>query len=335
MAKFGQDSREEDAVHQPKLGQPLDKDRQPEVGQRPGRGINEGRAGTRRSGGEFASSSIVARRATSRSRLAAWVVGGMLTVIGILARSGVAQAQPTVPSTPVPVAPSPSLVVQSNPSGATVLLHGPYELIGQTPWTLTRDLSGVYRIEVRRTGYESWNGEVVVAPGAGTTLEVDLNRKNRLRAFARSAIIPGWGQTYAGNPERGRILLAAEFLALGGWIYTHELYQSEVDDFEDAAEAYRSATRQEDLPALRRALNRAGRDADRAYDRRQLLVAAAAGVYAVSLLDALFFSPIPGDSGPDGSAWNDTDPVPAGHAFDWTAGMAANQEARVGLNLRW
>jgi len=254
---------------------------------------------------------------------------------GLLVLTGTGQAQPTVPSTPIPVAPSPSLIVQSNPPGATVLLHGPYELIGQTPWTLTRDLSGVYRIEVRRTGYESWNGEVVVAPGAGTTLEVDLNRKNRLRAFARSAILPGWGQTYAGNADRGRIFLAAELLTLGGWIYTHELYQSEVDDFDDAAEAYRSATRQEELPALRRALNRAGRDADRAYDRRQLLVAAAAGVYAVSLLDALFFSPIPGDTGPAGSAWNQTDAKPAAHAFDWAAGVVDNHEARVGLNLRW
>ena len=241
-------------------------------------------------------------------------------------------------SSPVPdvtVPPTPALSVRSTPSGATVLLHGPYELIGTTPWVLSRDLTGVYRVEVRKPGYEPWTGEVVIAPGAGASLDVDLNKKSRIKAFARSVIIPGWGQTYTGNQTRGRTFLAAEVLALGGFIWMNELYQNEVDDFDAAADAYQSAHRQEDLPALRRALQRANRNADRAYDRRQIVVAAAVGVYAVSALDALFFSPMGGPSESDGAERLIDGSSHESGRLALDTRIEPGEQARLGLSLKW
>lgn len=244
-----------------------------------------------------------------------------------------ALSQPTTPATPPgnPAATglAPALIVISDPPGATVLLQGAYEMIGTTPWTLTRNVSGVYQVEVRRPGYETWRSEVVV--GTGATLSVQLSKKTRLRAFARSLIIPGWGQSYAGNRGKGHFFFFSELIALGGTIALHELYENEVDDFDDAAERYRSATKVEEIPALRAKMNARARDADRAYDRRQGALAVAAGIYALSALDALVLSPSPGDGGQlignHGGAPSPTLGVLAEPAL---AG-----ESRVGLSVRW
>lgn len=241
-----------------------------------------------------------------------------------------ARAQ-NAPAPAVNVPPAPSLVVNSNPAGATVLLHGPYELVGTTPWTVTRDLTGVYQVEVRKTGYESWKGEVVVAPGAGSSVDVDLHSKSRLRAFARSLIVPGWGQSYLGNSNRGRTYLAAEVLALGGWVYTQTLYQQKVDDFDRAERNYRNEHREAELPALRRKLNQANDDADTAYDRRQLVAGAVVGVWALSLCDALFL----GGGGGASESLTETMPSNPDLHLVLDPGLSGNEAARVGVALNW
>lgn len=232
---------------------------------------------------------------------------------------------------PLTVQAPPALVVRSSPPGATVLLRGPYELVGTTPWSLTRSLSGIYRIEVRRPGYEGWSGEVVV--GAGTELDVTLAPKTRIKGLARSLVIPGWGQTYLGASGKGRLFLAAEVAALGGFIWMHELYRDDVRRFDDAADAYRNEPREELLPALRRELNRRSDDADRSYDRQQLVALAGAGVYAVSALDALLFTPA---SGPPGLATEGADAARTeGPRIQLAASTGPQHGARLGLNLRW
>lgn len=226
---------------------------------------------------------------------------------------------------------TPSLIVISDPPGATVILDGPMQLIGQTPWTLTRNISGLYQVTVRRPGYESWNGEVVV--GAGNTLSVKLTKRSRTRAVLRSLFVPGWGQAYAGEPTKGKLFFGVEVLALSGLVWTNELYQDDVDDFDEAARRYRNATHLEDLPDLRSALDRAGREADRSYDRRRILTTAAVGVYALSILDALVLAPTSNTAqvnAPMSALLEPTAP-----ALALALELSPHGASRVGLSVRW
>lgn len=270
------------------------------------------------------------RRTRDRSGILGLASGLTACVLTATLPDSAAWAQ-NAPAPAVNVPPAISLVVNSTPSGATVLLHGPYELVGTTPWTITRDLTGVYQLEVRKSGYESWKGEVVVAPGAGSAIDVDLHAKSRLRAFARSLVVPGWGQSYLGNPNRGRTYLALEVLALGGWAYTQAVYQEKVDDFDRAAKNYRNEHRESELPALRRKLNQANDDADTAYDRRQLVAGAVVGVWALSLCDALFL----GGGGDASESLTEAGSTDRDLRLVLDPGLNGNEAARVGVALNW
>ena len=66
--------------------------------------------------------------------------------------------------------PAPSLLVLSEPSGATVLVGGAE--VGKTPWAGDNVWpKGPLRIEVRKPGYRSW--ETTVEGGAERTVDAN------------------------------------------------------------------------------------------------------------------------------------------------------------------
>jgi PEGA domain len=70
--------------------------------------------------------------------------------------------------------PAPSLVVLSEPSGATVFIGG--SEIGRTPWAGDNVWpQGPLRIEVRKTGWQTWHG--ATEGGAERTVQVTLRRR--------------------------------------------------------------------------------------------------------------------------------------------------------------
>jgi len=225
-----------------------------------------------------------------------------LVCLGLVCTAGPGICQSDAQADPIRLG-GPTLMVTSDPTGAIVHLRGAYEWVGQTPWDLDRGIQGVYLVEARLPGYEVWKGEVVVGPGGISSLHIRLSPKSAWKAGVRSLLVPGWGQFYNGSGLRGGLILGASAVALGGLLWTHELYRDEVDDFDAAKAAYQGATRQEDLPALKARLDKASRDADRAYDRRMVLLGAAAGLYALSFLDAVLFGPS-GSARIDGRAAN-------------------------------
>jgi hypothetical protein len=70
--------------------------------------------------------------------------------------------------------PAPSLLVLSDPSGATVLVGGAE--VGKTPWAGDNVWpKGPLRIELRKPGYRSW--ETTVEGGAERTVDTTLRRR--------------------------------------------------------------------------------------------------------------------------------------------------------------
>ena len=261
-------------------------------------------------------------------------IGIAVLLLALVAVSAAAQ-DPGAATPPGGISATPTLVVESAPPGAVVILRGTYEWTGLTPWRLYRELSGLYRVEVRLPGYETWTGEVVLGTGGIGQLQVKLGKKTVAKSLLRSMVIPGWGQLYRGERVKGTLFLLGSAVAAGGVVWTHEAYRDDVDDFDAAKRAYERETRWEAWPARYEAVRRASAKADRGYDRRRVALASLGGIYAVNLLDCLFFGP----SGEvSSSGMTSRAETPAGGdrgMIGWLADVSPAGNARAGLRLRW
>lgn len=261
-------------------------------------------------------------------------VGMAVLLLALLVGSAAAQDPPAVIPTDG-VSATPTLVVESDPPGAVVTLRGTYEWTGLTPWRLFREVSGLYQVEVRLPGYETWTGEVMLGAGGIGQLQVKLGKRSGAKALLRSMVIPGWGQLHRGQRLKGTLFVLGGAVAAGGVLWTHEAYRNEVDDFDAAKRAYEQATRWEDWPARYEVVRRASRQADRAYDRRRVALVGLGGICAVNLLDCVFFGPTGevSSSGMSGRA-----ETPAGDdrgMIGWLADASPAGSVRAGLCLRW
>ncbi len=243
---------------------------------------------------------------TAALRRSAWYV--MCTAFLVVGLAPGAAGQTPAEETTEAVRQS-RLRMVSEPSGAMVTLEGVHRWRGTTPWEIERDIAGKYEVRVELKGYEDWSREIDLRPGEDRELTVKLARKQAWKAAARSLLVPGWGQFYA--DERGKGYLFLLGAAAGGIAIalTEEDYQDRVDDYRAARNAYFGEDRLEELPALRARADRERRDADRAYDRRQVALLATGAIYAISLLDAALFFPEPAEgSFADFAPWGDEGP---------------------------
>jgi hypothetical protein len=269
-----------------------------------------------------------------RQRGRTYPAGVAVLLLALVAGSAAAQDPPATTPTGGATA-TPTLVVNSDPPGAVVILRGMYEWTGLTPWRLYREVSGLYRVEVRLPGYETWTGEVVLGAGGVSQLQVKLGRRTLAKSLLRSALIPGWGQLYRGQKLKGTLLVVGTAVAAGGVIWTHEEYRDEVDRFDEARRVYEQETHLDELPSRYEAVQRASRRADRAYDRRNVALAGLGGIYALNLLDCIFFGPT-GEVSSSGMTGQLV--IPAGDdsgTIGWIADVSPAGNARAGLRLRW
>jgi hypothetical protein len=186
------------------------------------------------------------------------------------------------------------LRVRSEPPGALVVLEGDHTWRATTPWDLNRSLKGRYDVTAELSGYEPWRRTIHLVEGETRDLEIRLRQKQAWKAGLRSLLLPGWGQHYADQSGKGRLILLGGVAIAGALWWTHEDYQDRLGDFEDAKHAYSTAS-PDDRPELRSAAERSQRRAERAYDRRQLFLYAAGGLYAFAFIDSYFFFPRPSE----------------------------------------
>lgn len=105
-------------------------------------------------------------------------------------------SEPEAEASPEPAAPVPTtgtLRFASEPTGARVELDG--EVVGTTPLTLDEVEAGAYEVTVTRSGYDTLQTAVTLAPQEEREVEATLNElMGRLRV-----LVQPWGSIYIGG----------------------------------------------------------------------------------------------------------------------------------------
>jgi len=186
------------------------------------------------------------------------------------------------------------VVVNTTPPGAQITLDGEATVSGVAPVHFRQLLIGDYRLKVEKRGWETYSTNVILDPGKQMNVNISLSPKTRTKAAARSLFIPGWGQRYSGHKGKGALMFLA---ALGAGT----AYLIADNDFDDKNEQYDARLAEYDSLAaygasteLTNAWNRLASAQDEAYDAeniRRVTIGVAIGIWAINMLDILFFFP--------------------------------------------
>ena len=187
------------------------------------------------------------------------------------------------------------LIVRSNPEGAEVTVEGDAIVSGVTPTFFQQGLIGQYRVQIKKYGYENYSTRVVLDPSRQMEISIDLSRKTGLKAAVRSLVIPGWGQRYGGQKSKGFLfhLLAAG--SVTAYLIADHDFDKKYDRFQQREDAFDSASAAgagyADMERLYGELVDAQQKAYDAEEVRRVTIGVVAGVWALNLIDALFFFP--------------------------------------------
>lgn len=185
--------------------------------------------------------------------------------------------------------------VISNPPGAEIRLIGESVVTGITPTTFSYPLIGEYKLELRKTGYETYQTKVVLDPTREASVQANLKPRTAAKAAVRSLFIPGWGQRYSGQSGKGFLFTLLAAGSVAGFLIVDNDYQEKYDQFADAQADYDKLLKDgSSYAAIEAGFSRLQSQQERAYDaetNRRITIGAVAGVWTLSLLDALFFFP--------------------------------------------
>ncbi len=185
-----------------------------------------------------------------------------------------------------------SLFVQSTPAGGTVHLTGPLRAAGLAPFHAPDFPVGAYRVAVSRKGYYTRHSSVVLAAGDSVTISAALRPKSRVMGFARSVILPGWGQSFNERPGRALFYLTTEIAAAGAATYLATQYNHSVTRYERIADSLQAAATVAEIERYNAKLADHEAAWRAHYDDAKTAAFVAAGIWALAAVDALVFGPV-------------------------------------------
>lgn len=193
---------------------------------------------------------------------------------------------------------STGLVVRTTPPGAEVMLEGEAVVTGISPTFFQQQLIGEYKVKVKKYGYENYSTKVILDPTKQMEIAIKLSPKTRFKAAARSLFIPGWGQRYADEKLKGYAFTVLAAGAITGYLIANEDFNDKYDTYESRLdtfdEARRSGASYAELRTLQQQLADAQSTAYDAENLRRIMIGTVIGVWALNLVDALFFFPSDG-----------------------------------------
>lgn len=190
---------------------------------------------------------------------------------------------------------SKGITITARPAGTIIKLDGDYTFMGKAPFSISQNLSGIYRLSASKPGYEKQSVKLNFGAQPSQEIAIHLQPITKWKAGYRSLLIPGWGQRYKGASRRGLLFTGLALGAGVGTLVTVIDYNSDLDAAKRAGENYvRVSGNFEQAQAAYDKWQTAYKVAQDSYDRRQRSLMITAGVWALNLLDALFLPPAPG-----------------------------------------
>ncbi len=265
---------------------------------------------------------------TDTDRFARWCAGAAL-LVALASMAGVSAARaaagPTYTGT---------LLVHSTPSGGSVRLEGTLEAAGLTPFYAPNFPVGTYHIAVSRKGYYTRHSSVVLAAGDSINVQATLNPKSRVMGFARSVIVPGWGQSFNERPGRAAFYFTSEVVAAGVATYLATQYNHSKTRYERIADSLNAATTVSAIEAYTAKLADHKASWEKHYDNAKTAAYVAAGVWALAALDAFVFGPVREDL-PGTVSLEATPPSPLGLAPRGGALSNPAAQSQLALTVRF
>jgi len=187
-----------------------------------------------------------------------------------------------------------NFTVRSLPPGAQVTLKGETIVTGVTPANFTHLLIGDYELTVTKYGYDTYKTRVTLDPNTPQTVNVSLKKKTRFKALSRSLFIPGWGQNYTQQKSKSVLFPVLTGLGAIALFFTNDEYNYRKDIYDRRLEEYDSVKVNGTVEELRRLQPDLNNAQDKAYDaetNRRIAGGIVVGVWAINLIDILFFFP--------------------------------------------
>ncbi len=183
------------------------------------------------------------------------------------------------------------VIVTSSPAGAEATLEGDLIVRGVTPARFSQMMIGNYKLTVRKDGYETYTGRVLIDPGQETRVDVQLSSKTRLKAAARSLVIPGWGQRYTDQKTKGFFFTFLAASSVAAFLIADEHFDDEEARYNRLVSQFDTtstfAARENLLPLV----VEAQQDAYDAENLRRWSIGTVIGIWGLNLLDTFFFFP--------------------------------------------
>lgn len=190
-----------------------------------------------------------------------------------------------------------SLLASSKPQGASIFIDGDrLESRAVTPYTIPKLWVGKHKVTLDLAGFAPVTRFIDIREDQRELLSADLERliyvKPRSQALWRSAIVPGFGQYYAGRTQAGGAFVSIEALLLGLFLIERSDYVNLTDDYETIRNQYESfqGTAAE-ISAKWREVEETYDLRDDKYRQQQLTVGLMAGVYLWNIADTWLFMP--------------------------------------------
>jgi len=145
--------------------------------------------------------------------------------------------------------------------------------------------TGEHSVELRNN--EESVQSVVYIDGSNSIITIGHESKTGI--IWRSALLPGFGQINHGRTTTGAIYMGA-FAGTAAYFFSnYKTYNDTQSELDDLTTQYNSATDPSEKYNLGLEINNKQSDLDDAYDKAKTSIWLPIGIYAISLLDAIFY----------------------------------------------
>jgi len=184
------------------------------------------------------------------------------------------------------------VLIKSDPTGAMIHFKGESSFVGVAPFKLRANLHGGYEIFAHKEGFERKKFNYFFTGNENGTLKISLSPKTRFKAALRSSLFPGWGQLYAERKTSGVFLNLIQVGTIIGTLLAVDDYNKAVDEYKNALTNYELNRKLYSVRAeYWQIVVEKNKKANDSFDKQQMWLWAAGGIWIYNILDSIFFFP--------------------------------------------